>query len=150
MVKIFCEKTALNLDAKIIFGGIIYDGYIEGVFCEDAEYLMTFVINIPTETKAGMRNEIHFKDPSRDAEDINLEKKVEVHFQTHSGVTINLNCEVIWFSVSQYDYRTEVFGMEIINPPEQYREFLNSLNTSYELVEHHFIIDNVDPEYESS
>jgi hypothetical protein len=146
MVKIFCEKTALNLDAKIIFGGIIYDGYIEGVFCEDAEYLMTFVINIPTETKAGMRNESHFKDPSRDGEDINLEKKVEVHFQTHSGVTIKLDCEVMWFSVSQYDYRTEIFGMEIINPPAQYKKFLKSLNTSYELVEHHFIIDNVDPE----
>jgi hypothetical protein len=150
MGKIFFEKTAVNLYAKIIFGGKSYHGYIEGVSFDGNEYLMTFWINVSSETEAGKINENHFEDPSRDSEDYNPDQRVEVHFQTHSGEAINLNCKVIWFLVSQYNHGTEVFGMEIINPPAQYKEFLKSLNTSYELVEHEFIFDNIDPEYEHS
>ena len=150
MGKRFCEKTAVNLYAKIIIGDKTYNGYIENVSQEGAEYLMTCLINVSTEAKAKKITEIHFKVSSKDSEDFKPEKTAEVHFQTPSGEAINLNCEVIWFSVSQYDNRTEVFGMAIINPPAQYKEFLKSLNTADELVEQEFIIDNLNHEYESS
>ncbi len=103
---------------------------------------MTCLINVSTEVAAEKTNKIHFKVPSKDSEEFKPEKTAEVHFLTPSGEAINLNCEVIWFSVSQYDNRTEVLGMEIINPPAQYKEFLESLNTVYELVEQEFISDN--------
>ena len=150
MGKRFCEKTAVNLYAKIIIGDKTYNGYIENVSQEGAEYLMTCLINVSTEAKAKKITEIHFKVSSKDSEDFKPEKTAEVHFQTPSGEAINLNCEVIWFSVSQHDNRTEVFGMEIINPPAQYMEFLKSINTADELVEQEFIIDNVDHECGSS
>ncbi len=110
---------------------------------------MNCLINVSTEANAKKINKIHFKVPSKDSEDFKPEKIAEVYFQIPYGEAINLNCKVIWFSVSQYDKRTEVLGMEIINPPEQYKEFFESLNTSYETSEQ-FILDNGEHECESS
>ncbi|MEN8265219.1 MAG: hypothetical protein ABFR82_17370 [Nitrospirota bacterium] len=118
-----CEKIITNLYAKITIDSKTYNGYIENLVQEGAEYLMTCLINVSREITDERIYEMHFKVPSRDPEYFQPKKTAEVHFQTPSGETINLICELLWFSVSQYDSRTEVLGMEIINPPIEYKEF---------------------------
>ncbi len=126
MGKILNERTVVNLYAKIIIGGKTYNGYIENVAQEGNEYLLTCLINVSTEDKPKQITEIH-------SEDFKPKKTAEVHFQTPSYGAINLSCEVIWFSVSQYDDSIEVLGMEIIHSSAQYKEFFNSLNKDYEI-----------------
>lgn len=144
------EKIPVNLYAKIIIGGKAYNGYIENAAQEGDEYLLTCLINVSTEYEPKQITEIHYKVPPKDSEDFKPQKTAEVHFKTPSYGAINLNCEIIWFSVSQRDNINEVLGMEIINPPAEYKKFLKSLNTSHELVEQESFEDNVDYEGESS
>ena len=130
MEKRLNEEMPVNLYAKIIFGDKTYNGYIEKVSQEGAEYLMNVVIKV--------------------SENFKPEKIAEIHFKIPLGETINLRCKVMMFFKSQYDNRTEVLGMEIINPPPKFKEFIKSLNITPELVKPKVTIDNVDHEYESS
>ena len=130
MEKRLFEKAPVNLYAKIIFGGKTYDGYIEDVAREGSEYLMTFCIKVSEEFKP--------------------EKKAEICFKIPASETIELTCEIMWFIVSPHDDRTEVLGIEIINPPLKYREFIESLSETSELVKKEPAMDNAVHDYVSS
>ncbi len=121
------EKTPVNLYAKIIFGGKTYDGYIEDAAREGTEYLMTFCIKV--------------------SEEFELEKKAEISFKIPTSETIELTCEILWFVVSPHDDRTEVLGIETINPPLIFREFIESLSEDSELVKNELAIDNAIHDY---
>jgi hypothetical protein len=48
-------------------------------------------------------------------------------FQLPSGEAVLLNCKKRWSYAISTQGLTKKMGMEIINPPEKYREFLHSL-----------------------
>jgi hypothetical protein len=124
------EKIHVNLYVKIILGGETYYGYIDDVAQEGDEYLITCVIKV--------------------SKNFTPEKIAKIYFQIPSGETINLSCAIRWFLISQYDNKTEVIGMKIMNPPAKYEEFIRSLNLAPEIAKQELSIDNVNHEYESS
>lgn len=55
-------------------------------------------------------------------------KDVDLRFRLSSGEALNLRCKVMWFCPdAQPDIRTESVGLEIINPPTRYIEFVRAL-----------------------
>ncbi|MBI5049838.1 MAG: PilZ domain-containing protein [Nitrospirae bacterium] len=54
---------------------------------------------------------------------------IDLKFELSSGDTINLNCAVRWsYHNSPPDDITTTIGMEIIDPPLRYREFVKNLS----------------------
>ncbi len=52
---------------------------------------------------------------------------VTVKLKMSPNETINLDCRVIWSHKSESNSITVSVGLEIINPPEKYREFVKKL-----------------------
>ncbi|HMK48469.1 MAG TPA: PilZ domain-containing protein [Thermodesulfovibrionales bacterium] len=53
---------------------------------------------------------------------------VDLRFHLSSGEALNLHCRVRWFCPdSPPDIRTESIGLEIIDPPPRYIEFVRTL-----------------------
>ena len=67
--------------------------------------------------------------PSEDALNFSPGTTLEVNFQPRSGEIINLRCELKWLHVYKNPPHgfTNCIGMEIIDPPSNYKEFVNSL-----------------------
>jgi hypothetical protein len=56
-------------------------------------------------------------------------KDVDLRFRLSSGEALNLRCKVKWFCPdSQPDVLTESIGLEIIDPPPRYIEFVRTLS----------------------
>jgi hypothetical protein len=60
------------------------------------------------------------------------EKKVQLIVSASSGEKWHLDCEIRWSSVSSpwplpQDYRTLGMGVRVIDPPENYREYVRTL-----------------------
>jgi hypothetical protein len=53
---------------------------------------------------------------------------LELKFQLRSGETLNLRCKVIWSHKNPPDGLTNSVGMEIIDPPLKYKEFIKTLH----------------------
>ena len=55
---------------------------------------------------------------------------IELKFQIPSGEELNLTCEVIWLHTKKIEAQGLInsMGMEIIDPPSTFREFLKTLN----------------------
>jgi len=55
-------------------------------------------------------------------------KDVDLRFRLSSGEALNLRCKVRWFCPEvPPDIRTESIGLEIIDPPPRYIEFVRTL-----------------------
>jgi hypothetical protein len=65
--------------------------------------------------------------PTRTLRDFATGIKLDLTFQIPSGETLNLYCRKIWsFRITPRSLIKRI-GMEIIDPPVEYREFLTSL-----------------------
>jgi hypothetical protein len=96
-----------NLDAEITSGEITYSGIIMNL-SEDGCYMVTATSN-------------------KDVE-IGNYSKITLKCKLPSGKALSMNCEVKWFQTKTSPYGTSFsMGMEIINPPLKYKEFINSL-----------------------
>lgn len=101
------ERIPLNLLAKIVLAGKPYDGTLVNVSEDGTGSAVTSVIEAQAEFIPVNNIELHFQDPS--------------------GRTIDLNCELMWFSRSEVDSRKIAIGMMIINPPLAYKMFIKNL-----------------------
>jgi len=53
--------------------------------------------------------------------------EMDLELELSTGKTINLNCNVKWAENST-DNKSKSVGLEIINPPSEYKEFLKTLH----------------------
>ncbi len=53
--------------------------------------------------------------------------ELDLELELSNGKTINLNCNVKWAEKST-DEQSNSVGLEIINPPQEYKEFLKALH----------------------
>lgn len=96
-----------SLDVEIVAGGVAYAGLILNC-SEEGMYMVTAT--------------------TYDVVDISASSKIELKCKLPSGGDIKINCEVKWFQTKPSPYGvTFSMGMELIDPPEQYREYLKSL-----------------------
>lgn len=102
------QRIPVTLDAYFSSGGKTYTGLIENVSREGVEYLMVSSIQA--------------------TKDFKPEKMIELYFQIPSGQTLNLNCEVKWLLKASQNDKLLTLGMKIIDPPQEYKEFINTLN----------------------
>ncbi|MHA2219579.1 MAG: hypothetical protein ACXACY_27040, partial [Candidatus Hodarchaeales archaeon] len=65
--------------------------------------------------------------PMNCATDFLKEAKHELKIHISSGDTIKLNCIRKWSSSISPQGLTKEIGLEIIDPPKQYKEFLSTL-----------------------
>lgn len=65
--------------------------------------------------------------PLKSAKDFITEKKHELKIQLVSGETLNLSCKGKWSSPVSFQGLTKEIGLEIIDPPVQYKKFLTTL-----------------------
>ncbi len=66
--------------------------------------------------------------PAKTAIDFIPETMLKVKFQFPSGETLNLHCKVIWSCKTLHDGLTNSIGLEIIDPPLKYKEFIRTLH----------------------
>lgn len=72
-------------------------------------------------------NGIHIITPSKTAIDIDPGTPLELKFQFLSGKIMNLHCNVKWSHKIPPNGLTRSVGIEIIDPPPKYKEFLKTL-----------------------
>jgi hypothetical protein len=101
------ERISIHLNAHIFSNGKTYSGFIENVSEEGIEYLTTFLTQAP--------------------KNFTPNKIITLSFQIPSGETINLYCEVKWLLRTSPHEDSLTLGMKIIDPPQEYEEFLKSL-----------------------
>lgn len=95
-----------NLDAEIITGGKSYHGIIMN-FSEQGLYMVT--------ATAGS------------IADIAPSTLIELKCNLPSDKKINLKCEVKWFQTKTSPHGiSSSMGMEILNPPKEYKNFIQS------------------------
>lgn len=104
------KRIKVNLKAERISGDEKY-----GVFIENISENGIHITTTPAET--------HKKyTPGID---------IDLNFQLNTGETLNLHCKVRWAHLKvPPDGMTDSIGLEIINPPKKYIEFLKTLPES--------------------
>jgi hypothetical protein len=63
----------------------------------------------------------------KDDKDSNGKTEIDLNFLTHTGEKLNLHCKKRWSYAITPNSLINRVGMEIINPPAQYKEFLTTL-----------------------
>jgi len=101
------ERIPLNLPTKIKLGGKTYDGIIINVSEDGIGSSVTSVVEAQEEFIPA--------------------HNIQLHFQDHSGKTIALNGELMWFSRSRPTDQHLAIGMTIIDPPLTYMMFIKTL-----------------------
>ncbi len=102
-------RTPVILKAKLISGGKSYAGIIRNL-SENGAYVETA--------------------PTKTVTDFIPETTLKLEFKIPSGERLNLNCEVIWLYTKKTlppGFKQNNIGMEIIDPPLKYKEFLKTL-----------------------
>jgi hypothetical protein len=54
-------------------------------------------------------------------------RKLHIKLELATGRTLNLQCNVKWSYDNSPEDLTNSVGLEIINPPDEYRKFVNTL-----------------------
>lgn len=108
MTKRRSNRIECNISANIISGDRACGGFIDNISEDGVEYLLTSEI--------------------KSSKDFIPERIITLNFQTSSGETLNLDCEVRWYLRTAPEDETLTVGMKILSPPSVYREFLKDIN----------------------
>jgi len=100
------KRKIVSLEARLVSGGVRLAGVIENL-SEEGIYMRTA--------------------PTKSVIDFSPGTPLELSFQLPSGEMLNLHCNVKWAYKTLPHGLTNSIGMEIINPPQKYKEFLKSL-----------------------
>lgn len=105
------KRVTYKLEATVIADDKIYNGLIENFSKEGILKIISY------------KREENFKSGM----------VLVVNFQVPSGQKLNLNCEIKWLSITEEDNHLfkHNLGMEILNPPQGYTEFVQSLYNKY-------------------
>lgn len=102
------RRIKVNLKAERISGDEKY-----GVFIENISESGIYMITAPSRTH---KKYTHGTD-------------IDVKFRLSTGETLNLHCKVKWaYSKIPPNGLTDCIGLEIIDPPSQYIEFVKALH----------------------
>jgi hypothetical protein len=101
------ERVNHKLEAKAIVGDKICDGIIENF------------------SREGILKIISYEK----TEELHPGMILVVNFQAPSGQELKLNCEIKWVSIKKDETHLlkNILGMEILNPPQVYTEFIQAL-----------------------
>ncbi len=55
-------------------------------------------------------------------------KEIDLELELSTGKVINLSCNIKWAFDGISDDQTNSVGLEIVNPPEEYRQFLKTFH----------------------
>ncbi len=101
------ERITDSLDVEIVAGGVTYAGLILNC-SEEGMYMVTAT--------------------TYDVVDIPASSTIELKCKLPSGEGILMNCEVKWFQTKPSPYGvTFSMGMELLDPPEKYTDYLSTL-----------------------
>ncbi len=103
------ERKTVHLKAERISGNKSRAVFIENI-SEDGIYIITVPAEAGTDFTPGA--------------------SLDLKFQLHSGETVNLQCTVIWSYQNALPdgLTTNSVGIEIIDPPSRYKEFVKNLS----------------------
>ncbi|MBA4374074.1 MAG: hypothetical protein C0402_14580, partial [Thermodesulfovibrio sp.] len=104
------ERKAVKFNTKIILAGKAYDGYITNVSQDGIGCSITSVLKAP-------KDFMPIKIP-------------ELQFELPSGETVNLTCELAWFTGTEQDDHQLTLGLKILTPSPHYHEFIKELFTT--------------------
>ena len=107
MQKMFPDTIRVNLNGNIHSRGKTYAGIIEYISNEGMEYMICSSI--------------------KDSKDYTPPQTIQLNFLTPLGCSLNLTCNVICFLRSDPEEKTLTMEMEVLNPPPQYLEFIETL-----------------------
>ncbi len=107
MEKRHLQRTIISSEAELILGNKSFAGLIANV----SEEGIFIIVTAPEETTL----------------DFTPEMPAELKFQLPSGEMLNLHSRVKWFYKTLSNRITFSIGMEIIEPPLKYKEFLKTL-----------------------
>jgi hypothetical protein len=101
------KRIGESLDAEIIAGDIRYNGIILN-FSEDGLYMVTAT--------------------TYSVVDITPSTMLKLKCKLPAGHFLDMNCEVKWFKTKPSPFGiTFSMGMEILDPPFEYKEYLKSI-----------------------
>lgn len=107
MEKRRAKRIVDNFDAVIISGKTTYSGIIMNL-SESGLYMVTATSNKVV--------------------DISTASTLELKCKLPSGEELKMNCEVKWFQTKTSPHGASFsMGMEILNPPAKYKEFLTTI-----------------------
>lgn len=102
------KRIKVNLKAERISGDEKYGIFIENI-SENGIHILTTASREHVKYSAG--------------------SDVDLHFKLTNGKTLNLHCKVRWSCLkTPPNGLTDSIGLEIINPPSQYIDFVRTLN----------------------
>jgi len=110
MQRMFTDKIHVNLHGNIYSEGKTYAGNIEYISNESTEYMISSSIKVSKD----------FMPP----------QMIQLSFLTPLGSSLNLKCNVICFVRSESEDKTLTMDMKVLNPPQQYMEFIETLKPS--------------------
>jgi hypothetical protein len=102
------ERKVVSIKAELVTDSATYTVFIENIN-KNGLYIVT--------------------KPERVRVDFTPGKTYDVRFETPSNELINLHCRVVWSYKTPPHGLTDSVGMEIIDPPAKYREFINNLRS---------------------
>ncbi len=102
------RRIKINLNAERISGNERYGVFIENI-SENGIHIIT--------------------TPSSEHRKYTAGTGIDLKFHLNSGETLKLHCKVIWsYSKVPPNGQTDSIGLEIIDPPLQYIEFVRALH----------------------
>ncbi|MHA2010672.1 MAG: PilZ domain-containing protein [Promethearchaeota archaeon] len=109
MQKRFSDRIKVDLEAEIILNNASYEGKIENI-CDEGIFMKVFPENCDIDFHPGT-----------------IFKLIpELPF----GEAVSLDCKVIWSEKDAADGVTNNLGLQILEIPPEYDEFVKTLNTS--------------------
>jgi hypothetical protein len=100
------KRKTVSLDAEIISGSMTCTGYIDNISV-NGMYMRT--------------------SPAQTSIDVTPGTIFEMKLHHVPGETLNLNCRVLWSYKNPPHGLTYNIGMEIIEPPQEYKAFIETL-----------------------
>lgn len=108
MEKRLSKRIPVRLEAYIFSGNKTYAGFIENISESGFQYLIISSFQNPQEFKS--------------------DKIIQIYFQLPSGETLKLFCDVKWYIQNSPNDKTLLIGVEILDPPPQFKEFIKTLD----------------------
>ncbi len=127
------KKITISIDAKLISGKKVYDGFIENISEHGIRwYHYSGTIEDFSEGKIYIKTA-----PAKIGLDCNPGTIIDLEIQIPSGEIINLQCKVVWSKTQHHTPEKSAhldkpkkytkIGMEIVDPPQQYKKFFKTL-----------------------
>ena len=108
MDKRLSKRIPVRLEAYIFSGDKTYVGFIDNISGSGFQFLIVTTILAPKDFKP--------------------DNIIQLYFQVPSGETLKLFCKVKWYLKKSSDNKPATLGIEIIDPPPKFKEFIRTLD----------------------